>query len=154
MRVDLSGTQGSFDVLPAGRYLSKLTDAEVRTAGPNAKHEGSEYINWEFTVIDGEFEDRKLWNNTPWSHGSCDCGDWKSGSLFGLKAILKSSGIWDDEELDSPEFDFEMNDVIGADFTLVVGVRQYQGDDQNDVKKVKPASEYAGGGGGSATLLP
>lgn len=152
MRVDLSGTQGSFDVIPAARYQAKLTDAEVREAGPNAKHEGSEYINWEFTVSEGDHEGRKLWNNTPWSHGSCDCNDWKSGSLFGLKAILKSSGIWTDEELDSDEFDFEINDVIGSDFTLVVGIKQYQGDDQNEVKKVKPAGDV--GSGGSATLLP
>jgi len=152
MRVDLSGTQGTFDVLPAGRYQAKLSDGEIREAGDQAKHPGSEYINWEFTVTEGDFEGRKLWQNTPWSHGSCDCGDWKSGSLFGLKAILKSSGIWSDEELDGDEFDFEINDVIGSDFTLIVAVRQYQGDDQNDVKKVKPAS--AGADSGSATLLP
>lgn len=153
MRVDLSGTQGSFDVLPAGRYQAKLSDGEIRIAGDQAKHTGSEYINWEFTVTEGEFTDRKLWQNTPWSHGSCDCDDWKSGSLFGLKAILASSGIWTTEELDGDEFDFEINDVIGSDFTLVVAVRQYQGDDQNDIKKVKPAGDV-GANTGSAALLP
>ena len=153
MRVDLSGTQGTFDVLPAAKYEAKLSDGEVREAGPNAKHPGSEYINWEFTVSEGDYDGRKLWTNTPFSHGSCDCGDWKVGSLFSLKNILKSSGIWSDEELDSPEFDFEINDVIGSDFTLVVAIRQYQGDDQNDIKRVKPGGQ-AGGNSGSATLLP
>ena len=127
MRVDLSATQGSFDAIPAGRYQAKLSDGEIRISGDQAKHPGAEYINWEFTVTEGEFTDRKLWQNTPWSHGECDCGNWKSGSLFGLKNILKATGIWSDEELDSPEFDFEINDVIGSDFTLTVAVRQYQG---------------------------
>jgi hypothetical protein len=151
MRVDLSGTGSGFDPIPAGRYQAKITDGELREAGPNAKHTGSEYINWEFTISEGEYESRKLWQNTPWSHGDCDCGDWKPGSLFGLKAILKSSGVWTDDELDADDFEFEIDDLIGSDFTLTVAVRDYQGEDVNDVKRVKPAGQ---GGSTASTLLP
>ena len=151
MRVNLSDTGGGFDAIPAGKYQARITDGELREAGPNAKHTGSEYINWEFTVTEGDFESRKLWQNTPWSHGSCDCGDWKPGSLFGLKAILKSSGIWTDDELNADDFDFEIDDIIGSEFSLVVTVREYNGEDTNDVKKVKPASA---GSDVATSLLP
>ena len=155
MRVDLSGIQdGAFDVIPSGRYQAKLSDGEIRESKSSAKHPGAEYISWEFTVLDGEFEGRKLWQITSLSHGTCDCSDWKDSSLFGLKAILSASQIWTTEELASEEFDFEINDIIGTDFTLIVAIRQYQGEDQNDVKRVKPFAPLVSDGSQSATLLP
>lgn len=154
MRVDLSGVQdGVFDAIPSGRYQAKLTDGEIRESKSSAKHPGAEYISWEFTVLDGDYEGRKLWQVTSLNHGSCSCKNWKEDSLFGLKAVLSSSGIWTTEELNNEEFDFEINDIIGTDFTLIVAIKQYQGEDQNDVKRVKPAS-LVGDGSQSAALLP
>ncbi len=149
MRVDLSGVE-TFEVIPSARYQAIVTDGEIRVSGPNAKHVGSEYINWEFTIQEGEQEGRKQWTNTPFSHGECDCDDWKDGALFGLNNLLAATEKWTTEELDSDEFDFEIDDVIGSSVTIIVIVEQYQGDEVNNIKRVKPA--YAGDDADS--LLP
>ncbi len=137
MRVDLSGTE-TFEVIPSGRYQAKVTDGEIRSSGPNAKHPGSEYINWEFTIQEGDYEGRKQWTNTPIGHGECDCNDWKSGALFGLNNLLAATEKWSREELDDDEFDFEIADIIGSDVSIAVAVEPYQGEDVNNVKRVKP----------------
>jgi hypothetical protein len=141
MRVDLSGTDAGFDALPSGRYVVKVTDGELRTSGENAKHTGSEYINWELTVQTGEYEGRKVWQNTPWSHGTCECGDWKAGALIGLKSLLTATGIWTDEQLNADDFDFEIDEVIGADVKAVVALGEYQGEATNNVKRIKALTE-------------
>lgn len=137
MRVDLSGTE-TFEVIPSGRYQAKVTDGEIRASGPSAKHPGSEYINWEFTIQLGDYEGRKQWTNTPIGHGECDCNDWKSGALFGLNNLLAATEIWSKEELDSDEFDFEIADIIGSDVSIAVATEKYMGDDVNNVKRVRP----------------
>jgi hypothetical protein len=135
MRVDLSGVE-TFEVIDSGRYQAIVTDGEIRTSGPQAKHTGSEYINWEFTISAGENEGRKQWTNTPFDHGECDCDDWKDGALFGLNNLLAATEKWSKEELDSDEFDFEIDDVIGSAVTISVIKEKYEGDDTNNVKKV------------------
>ncbi len=149
MRVDLSETE-SFEVIDSGRYQAIVTDGEIRSSGPSAKHPSAEYINWEFTIQEGENEGRKQWTNTPIGHGECDCDEWKSGALFGLNNLLTATGNWTKEELDSDEFDFEIDDVIGSAVTIVVVKEKYEGDDVNNVKRVRPA--YAGDDADS--LLP
>lgn len=47
-----------FDSLPENRYNLKVTDAKMETAKT-----GTEMIATTFEVLDGEFKNRKLWNN-------------------------------------------------------------------------------------------
>lgn len=47
-----------FDTLPAGKYIAEISDSDMR---PNSKGTG-EYLWLEFTVLDGPFAGRKLWN--------------------------------------------------------------------------------------------
>ncbi len=138
MRVDLSETDAGFEPIPSGRYQVIVTDGEIRTSGPNAKHPGSEYINWEFVIQEGEYEDRKQWTNTPIGHGTCECSDWKAGAYFGLNALLAATGKWTTEELDSDKFDFDIDDVLGSEVSISVAIEKYQGEDVNNVKRVKP----------------
>ncbi len=138
MRVDLSETD-SFDVIPSGRYQAKVTDGEIRESGPNAKHPGAEYINWEFTIQEGDQEGRKQWTNTPFSHGSHDCSEWTANALIGLRNLLAATEVWSAEEMASDTFDFEIDDVLGADVTIIVVVSDYQGEEVNNVKRVKAA---------------
>lgn len=154
MRVDLSGTESGFDVIKSGRYPARVTDGEIRNSGPNAKHPGAEYINWEFTLTEdaGEYATRRLWTNTPLSHGECDCKDWSNTTaLIGLKNLLAASGQWSQAEMQSEDFDFEIDDVLGSEVMLTVTIRKYNDEDQNEVKRVKPLTSASSG---SATLLP
>lgn len=45
------------DVLPKGRYLAEITDSEMK---PTKAGDG-QYLQLEFTVLDGEFAGRKQW---------------------------------------------------------------------------------------------
>ena len=137
LRVDLSGTE-SFEPIDSGRYPAKVTDGEIRSSGPQAKHPGSEYINWEFTIQEGAYEGRKQWTNTPIGHGECDCNDWKSGALFGLNNLLAATEKWTKEELDDDEFEFEIDDVLGSDVSIAVVKEKYLGEEVNNVKRVRP----------------
>ena len=49
---------GSFEPLPEGRYNVKVETTSLKTAST-----GNQMINAQFVVTDGEFKNRKLWNN-------------------------------------------------------------------------------------------
>lgn len=114
----------NFEALPAGVYHVRATDGEVRESGPNSKNPGSEYINWELTVQEGPYEGRKLWTNT----------SLLPQALFALKGMLEASGRFTDDQL-SGDLDFEIDDVLGAEFKVKVTQREYNGDTQNDIKR-------------------
>ncbi len=139
LKVDFTEVQ-DFDPLPSGRYLAKVSDGEIKESGPTAKHPGSQYINWEFTIQEGDFAGRHLWTNTVIGHGSCECGDFKPNSLGSLKQLLKAL------DYDTTKgVKFDIPDVVGKDVALVVVQREYQGEARNDVKRILPANEYAEG---------
>jgi hypothetical protein len=150
VRVNLSGVEAGFDVIPAGNYLVGATNGEVRTSGENAKHVGAEYIAWELTIQEGDYEGRKQWFNTPISHGSCECDNWTSNSFIGIKSLLTATGMYTKEQLESDDFDFEIDDILGSIFIAVVVIGKYQGEDSNNVKRVKAPSEVSA----DASLLP
>lgn len=143
MKVDLSATDAGFEAIPAGRYLARITDGEIRTSqSEGAKHPGSEYISWEFTISEGEYAGRKQWLNTPLSHGTCDCDKWTPNALIGLKGLLTASGKFKDAQL-AKSLNFEIEDLLGSEVILIVRVRQYQGEDRNEVKRVRTATPEA-----------
>jgi hypothetical protein len=46
-----------FEPIPAGKYLAMVTDSEIK---PNKAGTGS-YLELVFTIVEGEYKDRKLW---------------------------------------------------------------------------------------------
>lgn len=118
---------GGFDPIPNGTYLAKVTDAEIRESGPAAKNPGAQYINWEFTIQEGEHQGRRQWLNT----------SLLPQALFGLKGLLAATGKYTQEQIDA-ELDFELEDVFGSDVKIVVSTREYDGEKRNEVKRVKP----------------
>lgn len=152
MRVNLSAADSGFDALPSGKYLVKITDGELRESGPNAKHPGAQYINWEFTIQSGDFEGRRLWSNTTISHEGCDCNDEDSfnKSLGTIVQLLKAVG-YTNKELDSDKFDLDIDNELGKDVVVVVNQREYEGEMRNDIKRYRPAGDLVGA---DASLLP
>jgi len=140
---DVGSGSGIFEPLPGGKYHVKVTDGELKEAGPNAKNPGSQYINWEFTVQDGDYEDRKIWSNT----------SLLPQALFGLKGLLEAVGMDTNGEID-----FDIDDLIGKDVVIqvkktpkrTVGDKEY--DEGNEVKGYG-AYDAAKAPGGSS-LLP
>ncbi len=48
----------AFDPIPAGRYLTEITASEMKPT----KTGNGEMLQLEFTVLDGEFKGRKVWD--------------------------------------------------------------------------------------------
>jgi hypothetical protein len=134
-----------FEAIPAGLYHVKVTDGtetEVKNEGGKLE-QGTPGVNWEFTVQDGEFAGRKVFTNT-WIHPR---------TMGFVKGLLESSGRFTNEQL-SGDLDWEIDQVIGADVMVKVAVRQYNGDDVNDVKSIKPFKGETSESSSSSSLLP
>lgn len=116
---------GGYDPLPSGAYTVRVTDGELRESGPSAKNPGSQYINWEFTVQDGEYENRRVWTNT----------SLLPQALFRLKELLGATGRFSD--LDGV-LDFEIDDVLGAEMRITVIQKPGQdGAPRNEIKRFR-----------------
>lgn len=149
IRINFSETEGGMgiiDPLPTGKYHVKVTDGEIRESGPAAKNPGSEYINWEFTVQDGPYENRKVWTNTTLL----------PHALFALKGLLGACGF----DV-TGNIDFDIDDVIGTDVIVRVTKKAARTlddgrevDESNDVKGFAVYKEDAVASSGSGSLLP
>lgn len=149
LRVDFSGVEvKNFDPLPVGSYKCKITDGSVEDSkdGPSDKNPTGQYINFEFTVQEGPFADRKTWRNAP-----------IGGTGVGiLKAILAATGKFTDEALDGPLNFSIQNDLIGSDVLCVQGKhKEWTADDpRTECKRVKAVNATASASNGAGSLLP
>ena len=144
----------SFEAIPTGKYNARITNIETRECGPNSKNPGKNYWAIEFTVQDGDYENRKLWTN-------CMLFE---GALYTLSQLLKATGH--EDAIKTGEIPDE--DVfISAPVTLNVRkmrdtYREEQNGDgevlwKNEVKGIlKPAEDVskAKGKSGKGSLLP
>lgn len=125
MKLNFSDVEtNNFDPLPKGKYHVKPTDYELKEAGENAKNPGSQYFNWTLTVQDGQYAGRKVFTNT----------SLLPTALFSLKGMCEATGKWTKEQLDSDDFDFEPDEIIGSSIYAVVEVTTYNGDKVNNIK--------------------
>ena len=146
--VDLSDVKGGdFDAIPAGAYPVTISDwSTTATKNEGKLPAGTPGINWEFTVTDGQYENRKLWTNH-WIHPN---------TMGFLKGLLKATGRYTDEELEGNlgSLSAVADKVLGAEVTAVVIVRKYQGDDRNEIKKFRKAGEASASSSGGTSMLP
>jgi hypothetical protein len=142
IRVNLTDVGTGFDPIPAGKYRFKVTDGSLETSGEQAKNPGAQYIKWELTVSEGDFEGRKLFLNT----------SLLPQALFGLKGLLAATGSWTEEELNQ-DLDFEIADVLGEEVGAIVAQKEYQGDTVNNIKRCIPVDKVTSSSGASS-LLP
>lgn len=155
LKVNFSGEEASseardFEPLPSGKYGVRITDVELRECGPNSKNAGKPYWNIEFTVQEGNHENRRLWSN-------CMLFE---GALYTLAQLLKATG--NEQALESGEVP-EPDVFIGSPVTVNVRKErdnyreERDGSDEplwkNEVKGIKaPAGDGASKEG--STLLP
>jgi hypothetical protein len=151
MRINLTDIDDrSFEALPASRYILKVTDFEMREVRNDGKvPKGTPMINWEFTVQsdrqgDTKYQNRKVWMNTVIHERS----------LFNLKALLRATGAFTDEQLEG-ELDFDPDEIVGSEVIGVVSQREYppgSGEMTNDVRRTMAVS--AGDREEAGSLLP
>jgi len=121
----------SYDPIPKGEYHVKITDVELKECGENSKNPGKPYWALEFTVQDGQYEDRKVWTNCMLF----------SPALYTLSQLMKALGY----NVSAGEFELpDGDDLVGRDVVIIVKVQgkrkgpdgtEY--DERNDVKGIK-----------------
>lgn len=85
----------SFEPLPEGEYDIEVDKVEVRM---NKAGDGL-YLNWELAVLDGDYENRKLWMIT----------SLKETALFRLKQVFEDLDLIDE---DDDEVEIEYDDDV------------------------------------------
>ena len=122
----------SFEPLPEGEYGVEVDKIEVRM---NKAGDGK-YLNWELVVIDGDYENRRLWLIT----------SLKETALFRLKAIFEGLQVIQGGEDLELEYDNDVEpstkegprlvdpDLEGLECVAVVNNEMYEGREQNRVQ--------------------
>ena len=123
----------SFEPLPEGEYGVEIDSVEVR----ENKNGDALYLNWTLVVVDGDFENRRLWMIT----------SLKDTALFRLKSVFENLDVLDDEEMEI-EYDDDIDpstkegprllypEVEGIEATAVVKNEMYDGREQNRVNEL------------------
>ena len=76
----------SFDPLPAGKYVAAITNSQKK---PTKNGDGS-YLELVFTVLDGEYKDRKVWDRLCTDHPNAMTVKIARGNL---SAICRAVGV-------------------------------------------------------------
>lgn len=139
---------GGFDPLPPGEY-----DVVVDSAESVLSKNGKNMIKVRFKVDGGPSNNRTVFWNAVFSP-TRDDGSPNEGALkawfgnmaaFGMKAEFFST---------NPSFETIADTMTGKKVRVTLAIREYQGQEQNDVKRVKPptggAIEVQGVGGPTA----
>lgn len=131
LKVNFAEIESSFEPLPEGEYEVIIDRVEVR----ESKSSDNDYLNWEMTVQDDEYEDRKLWMITSLS----------PRALFRLKDVLLALEVIDENEELDIEWDEDVDvtpkegpivtnpDVSGLAAIAVVTNETYDGRERNRV---------------------
>ena len=53
----------TFEVVPTGRYYTRITGITIKKCGPESKNPGKPFYALELTIQEGKFENQKLWTN-------------------------------------------------------------------------------------------
>jgi len=143
--------RGGFEAF-RGRHHVAITDIEetaTKTAGKLP--EGTEGVTVEFTVLEGKYNNRKIWNNF-----------WFAPSTLGfLKNMLVATGRYEMEDLEE-EIDVDWDTLIGAELEVKTKIKPEteQYDAKTEIQSYKsydPDKDYSGEGHGASsgsTLLP
>ena len=76
----------SFDPLPAGKYIAAITASETK---PTKNGDGN-YLQLEFTILDGEYKDRKVWDRLCLNHPNPQTVKIARGNL---SALCRAVGV-------------------------------------------------------------
>jgi len=75
-----------FDPLPAGKYLAAITASEMKAT----KAGDGSYLQLEFTVLGGEYKERKVWDRLCLNHPNAQTVKIARGNL---SAICRAVGV-------------------------------------------------------------
>jgi len=130
-----------FETLPKGKYLAIISDSDLKDAASGA----GQYLQFEYTVVDGEHQGRKLWSRHNIQHTN------KTAEEIGrreLSAICHATGvlhITDSAELhDKPlvlDVGIEKRKDTGEDTNRIKGYQSANG--ELSLPAAQPANKVA-----------
>lgn len=114
INVNLVDVESGFEVYPDGKYLVEIT-SKSKVAKATA---GGAYIRWNAQIMEPEEHAEKLisWGTSLLPQ-----------ALWNLKAMMEVIGVAFDEE------GFEMEDAFGSQLIVENQVRDYNGQDRNNI---------------------
>jgi hypothetical protein len=144
MVVDLTNTgEGGYAAMPAGIYDVTVASLEFGTS----QRSGNKMWTWQFEVEGGEFAGRKLFYHTVFSEGG----------MPRVKRTLARIKCDDNANVQllngpfNPQVVADEGRLLGARCRLRVAIRNYEGENRNEVKDVLvPTTGGDGFGGGFA----
>lgn len=135
---------GGFDPIPSGDY-----DVVVESAESVLSKNGKNMIKVKFKVQGGPSNNRTVFWNAVFSPRRDD-GSMNEGALKAWFSNMAAFGMKTEFFAANPSFEQIADTMVGRKVIVNLGIREYMGNDQNDVKRIKPpqggALEVAGGG--------
>jgi len=120
---DTNDQYTGYDPLPAGEYKVQITDSDIGTP----KSGDGEMLKLVYEVVaDPQFEGRKLFDNLILEHSSADAVRIGKQKLNTICALTGTKSLKDSAQLH------------GKTISLLVGIREYNGEKQNTIKKYLP----------------
>lgn len=126
----------SFEPMPGSEWYGvEIDKVEVR----ENKDGDALYLNWELVVVDGDYENRRLWMIT----------SLKDTALRRLKTVFEELGVMDDEEELEIEYDDDIEpttksgprllypEVEGLEASVFVKNEMYEGTERNKVIELR-----------------
>lgn len=110
---DIPDNSGEFSALPEDRYTVECVEAKLAKSKA-----GNKKITAQFKVVDGEYKNRRLWNDF----------SLVPNALFNLKKYFDAAGLPTDEEMD---FDDVPAVMTGSTSSVYVTQEEYNGKPQN-----------------------
>lgn len=108
---DKEGKSAGFEPIPPGKYLVAVTGCELAETGPNSKQAGRPYFKLEYTVQEGQYENRKIWDNVMLF----------DGALYSISNMLKAVDVPITLDSSSANFQvpgYEPNSIPGPEWWM------------------------------------
>jgi Predicted membrane protein len=124
-----------FGVIPAGEYEAIVKSAEKKTTGT-----GKDKIAVRFSVTGGPSEGKSVFNDFVISPDN--------GTALGFFfRHMKALGLGPDYFATNPDLTKVAADLVGRNCVVVVGIRQWNEEDRNEIKGIKPSGSAASAAG-------
>jgi len=128
--MDLSGFNAddfsdieSYSILPAGTYTAAIVSSENKTT----KNGNGSYLELQLEIIDGQYAGRKVWDRLNLRNPNQTAVEI---AMRTLASICKAIGI------KTPR---DSSELHNKPMKIKVSVREYNGNESNEVKKYMPA---------------
>lgn len=135
-----------FGVIPAGEYESVVKSAEHKKTGT-----GKDKIAVRFSVTAGPAAGKSVFNDFVISPDN--------GTALGFFfRHMKALGLGPDYFASNPDLGKVAGDLVGRNCVVIVGIRQWNEEDRNEVKGIKPstgaAAPLTAGSAGPQPMVP